>query len=162
MRGTLDSVWSRTKQTPTRVGIRASTMKLNLAVSACLLSLMAPAGAQTAVVQKEFKAKSGKDLRIGVFANVRPDCTSGPLPTIRLVKSPENGKITVRKARVNATNVKQCLSLTVPALVVFYRAASEFQGGDSAVLEIKSFEGKAQEQRYTIQVHKDGDSKGGI
>jgi hypothetical protein len=140
-------------------------MKPNVAAFACLLTLlaptaMAPAAAQTAVVQKEFKAKSGKDLRIGVFANVRPDCTSGPLPTIRLVKSPENGKITVRKARVNATNVKQCLSLTVPALVVFYRASSDFQGSDAAVLEIKSFEGKTLEQRYTIQVNKDSDGRG--
>jgi hypothetical protein len=105
-------------------------------------------------------AKSGKDLRIGVFANIRPDCTSGPLPTIRLVKSPENGKITVREARVNATNVKQCLSLTVPALVVLYRSPSDFQGSDSAALEIKSFEGKTLEQRYTIEVNKDTEERG--
>jgi hypothetical protein len=140
-------------------------MKLNMAAFACLLTLMppaatAPAAAQAAVVEKEVKAKSGKDLRIGVFANIRPDCTSGPLPTIRLVRSPENGKITVRKARVNATNVKQCLSLTIPALVVFYRASSDFQGSDSAVLEIKSSEGKTVEQHYTIQVNKDTDGRG--
>src|SRR5262249_10924693 len=44
------------------------------------------------------------DIRVGVYVNVRPDCTSGPLPSIQLTSPPENGKVTVKKARVTATN----------------------------------------------------------
>jgi hypothetical protein len=28
---------------------------------------------------------------VGVYVNVRPDCTSGPLPSIQLTSPPENG-----------------------------------------------------------------------
>jgi hypothetical protein len=45
---------------------------------------------------------------------VKPNCTSGPLPTIRLIGPPEHGKVSVKKVNVNATNYKQCLALEVP------------------------------------------------
>jgi hypothetical protein len=131
-------------------------MRLISVALTCLLGLATAAGAQNTAPQKEVRAKSGKDSRIAVFANVRPDCTSGPLPTIRLVNAPEQGKIIVKKAKVSGTNIKQCLSFTVVALVVIYRAPADFQGADSAVIEIKSAGGKTLEQRYTIRVSKDG------
>ena len=53
---------------------------------------------------------------MGVYINVRPDCTSGPLPSIELTSPPENGKVTVKKAQVTATNYKQCLALEVPGM----------------------------------------------
>ena len=45
------------------------------------------------------KGTAGRDIRVLVLTNVRPDCTSGPLPTVRLVTPPANGKITVRRIR---------------------------------------------------------------
>ncbi len=116
------------------------------------LGLMAAAVAQDAIVQKDIKGKSGQDIRIAVFANVLPDCTGGPLPTVRLVTPPAHGTVIVKKAKLNATNVKQCLSLEVPALVAFYKSAGDYAGGDVAVLEIKPPQGAAQLQRYSITV----------
>jgi hypothetical protein len=113
----------------------------------------APNPAQTPV-EREVKGQAGRDIRILVLTNIRPDCTSGPLPTVRLITPPANGKIAVRRVRLNATNVKQCLSLQVPALVAFYRSPADFEGGDTATLEIRPAEGTPQLRRFTISVTK--------
>jgi hypothetical protein len=117
-----------------------------------LLGLMTAVSAQEAVVQKDIKGKSGQVIRIAVFANVLTDCTGGPLPTVRLVTPPAHGTVIVKKAKLNATNVKQCLALEVPALVAFYKSASDFAGTDTAVLEIKSAQGAGHLQRYSITI----------
>jgi hypothetical protein len=45
-------------------------------------------------------SKAGKDVRVGVYVNVQDDCTSGPLPTIRLSTPAAHGRVTVKKAKV--------------------------------------------------------------
>ncbi|MGA7185141.1 MAG: hypothetical protein WBY67_17895, partial [Pseudolabrys sp.] len=92
------------------------------------------------------------DIRVGVYVNVRPDCTSGPLPSIQLTSPPENGKVTVKKAQVNATNYKQCLALEVPAFVAFYRSRADFVGVDVLTLEVRFSDDKTQVQRISITV----------
>ncbi len=84
--------------------------------------------AQSATIERTAQAQSGKDAKIGVYVNVRPDCKSGPLPTIRLIQPSEHGKVTVKKGNLNATNYKQCLALDVPAYVAVYRSANDFSG----------------------------------
>jgi hypothetical protein len=123
-----------------------------LALFALTVGALAQEKAQENVITREVKGKSGQDIRIAVFTTVRPDCGSGPLPTIRLVRPPEHGNVVVKKGQLNATNIKQCLALQVPALVAIYRSAAGFEGSDSAILEIKSESGVAQLQRYTITV----------
>src|SRR5476651_581874 len=117
-----------------------------------LLGFMTAVYAQEPAVQKDIKGKSGQVIRIAVFANILPDCTGGPLPTVRLVTPPEHGAVIVKKAKLNATNVKQCLALEVSALVALYKSASDFAGTDTAVLEIKSAQGEGRLQRYSITV----------
>lgn len=107
-----------------------------------------------APIDRQVKGTAGRDIRVLVLTNVRPNCTSGPLPTVRLVAPPANGKITVRRVRLSATNVKQCLSLEVPALVAFYRSAPEFEGNDTATVEIRPEEGAPELRRITINVTK--------
>jgi hypothetical protein len=92
------------------------------------------------------------DIRVGVYVNVRPDCTSGPLPSIQLTSPPENGKVTVKKAQVTATNYKQCLALEVPGFVAFYRSREDFAGVDVLTLEVKFPDGKTQVQRISVTV----------
>jgi hypothetical protein len=116
------------------------------------LGLMTAALSQDRLVEREVKGKSGQDIRVAIFTNVLADCTAGPLPTIRLVASPEHGKLIVKKARLSATNVKQCLALEVPALVAFYKSAGDYAGSDFAVLEIKTAQGSVLLQRYSITV----------
>ena len=73
-------------------------------------------------VESTAQGETGKDIRIGVYTNIQPDCASGPLPTIRLVTAPAHGKVTVKKGNVNATNYKQCLALSLSAYVPFHRS----------------------------------------
>jgi hypothetical protein len=108
--------------------------------------------ARSEMVERTARGESGKDIQIGVYVNIRSDCTSGPLPTIRLTQPPEHGKVTVKKAKLNATNYKQCLALDVPAYVAFYRSVNDFLGTDTIIFEV-NYPGKEKQiQHITINV----------
>ncbi len=63
----------------------------------CLSGVVADA--QTDRLEREVKAAAaGHDVRVGIYANIRPDCTPGPLPAIRLVTAPCAGAVTSRIA----------------------------------------------------------------
>nr|WP_234681409.1 hypothetical protein [Bradyrhizobium sp. Oc8] len=119
-----------------------------------LVGFGAPAGAEDATppVERTIKSLANKDTRIGVFINVLPDCTSGPLPTIRLVNAPASGKVTVKPAKVKATNYKACLALEVPAYVAFYRSQPDFIGDDLVTIEVKYAGGRTEIQKITVNV----------
>ena len=103
-------------------------------------------------VERSVSAVSNKDTRIGVYLNVLPDCTSGPLPTIRLVSPPTAGKVVVKTAKAKATNYKACLALEVPAYVAFYKSPPEFLGDDVLTIEVKYAGGRTEIQKITIKV----------
>jgi len=89
---------------------------------------MVPAAAQVRMertVERSVAAVPNRDTRIAAYLNVLADCTSGPLPTIRLVSPPTAGKVVVRTAKAKATNYKACLALEVPAYVAFYKSPPE-------------------------------------
>jgi hypothetical protein len=119
-----------------------------VAAVACITS----ASAQAQSINRAVSGQPGADIRVGVYANIRPDCTSGPLPSIQLTTPPENGKVTVKKATVTATNYKQCLALEVPAFIAFYRSRADFVGVDVLTLEVKFPGGKTEVQRISITI----------
>jgi hypothetical protein len=134
---------------------------LHQAAAALLLLiglLIAPsvALAETPVTERSVKVQAGKDSRIAVFANIRNDCTPGPLPTIKLKLAPARGKITVRSVKFRATNFKNCLAIEVPAYIAVYRADQEFAGDDVAELEVVEANGKQRIHRLTISIGKGG------
>src|SRR5262249_12690897 len=88
-------------------------------IAAVVVACTTSASAQEQSVSRVASGEPNTDIRVGVYVNVRPDCTSGPLPSIQLTSPPENGKVTVKKANVTATNYKQCLALEVPRLLRF-------------------------------------------
>lgn len=117
-----------------------------------VVGLGASALAQDRTVERRAKGSSGANIRIGMYINVRPDCTSGPLPTIRLVGVPENGKVNVKRVNVRATNYRQCLALSVPGYIAFYRSRPGFSGTDLVTLEVKFPNGLTQVQKITVTV----------
>jgi hypothetical protein len=118
------------------------------------LSLAWPgaANAQTPLIERTVKAVPNKETQIGVYLNVLPDCSSGPLPTIRLATPPTSGKVTVKSAKVKATNYKACLALEAPAYVAFYRSPPDFLGDDVLILEVKYAGGRTEIQKITVNV----------
>ena len=120
-----------------------------------LVGLFAPAAAQAPMertVERSVKALPNKNTQIGVYLNVLPDCTSGPLPTIRLANPPTAGKVVVKTAKVKATNYKACLALEVPAYVAFYTSPPDFLGDDVMTLEVKFPGGRIEIQKITVKV----------
>src|SRR5215218_2856438 len=103
-------------------------------------------------VERSFKAAPNKDTQIGVYLNVLPDCTSGPLPTIRLASPPSSGNVVVKTAKLKATNYKACLALEVPAYVAFYKSPPEFLGDDILTIEVKYPGGRTELQKITVKV----------
>jgi hypothetical protein len=116
----------------------------------CLSAFVALA--QGNIVEREVKAAPGRDVRVGVYTDIRPDCTSGPLPAIRLVTPPSHGALSVKRGTLKATNFKQCLATEVPAFVALYRAAADFNGTDAFVLEISWVGGRKELQHFRVLV----------
>ena len=102
----------------------------------------------TQMVERSVKTVPNKDTQIGVYLNVLPDCSSGPLPTIRLATPPASGKVVVKTAKVKATNY----ALEVPAYVAFYKSPSEFLGDDVLTIEVKYAGGRTEIQKITVNV----------
>jgi len=138
--------------------MRHEARYLTLAMSGCwlaagILSLsVLVAYAQADRLEREVKAAAGRDVRVGIYTNIRPDCTSGPLPAIRLVAAPAHGAVSVKRGTLKATNLKQCLGIDVPAFVAFYRAAGDFNGADEFELEISFAGGRKRLQHFQVNV----------
>jgi hypothetical protein len=123
-------------------------------VASLLIALATPSMAQSpvATVERSVKALPNKDTQIGLYLNVRQDCTSGPLPTIRLISPPTSGKVVVKTAKVKATNYKACLALEVPAYIAFYKSAPDFSGADVMSVEVSYPAGRTEIQKITVNV----------
>ncbi len=110
------------------------------------------ADAQADRLEREIKAAAGREVRVGIYTNIRPDCTAGPLPAIRLIAAPAHGAVRVKRGTLKATNLKQCLGIEVPAFVAFYRAAEGFDGADEFELEIGFAGGRKRLQHFRVDV----------
>jgi hypothetical protein len=132
--------------------MRTIRIAVGIAFAGLVAALVCPALAEIRTSERTARAQSGKDVRIGAYINIRPDCTSGPLPAIRLSTPPANGTVTVRKGNATATNYKQCLALQVPAFVAVYRSNANFNGVDTLELEVKYSNGRVEIQRFQITV----------
>ena len=125
--------------------------RLRISIAALLLVSAAPAAAQN-TVEREIKAAPGKEARVGIYTDIRADCSSGPLPAIRLVVPPAHGAVNVKRGKLKVTNFKQCLATEVPVFVAFYRAADSFSGADEFILEITLASGRKELQHFHVQV----------
>jgi hypothetical protein len=132
------------------------------AVAAFLCVFALTVGAQDDVLERQLKAAPGRDVRAGVFTDIRPDCTSGPLPAIRLATPPAHGSVIVKRGTLKATNIKQCLAIEVPAFVAFYRAAADYSGADDFELEIGLPNGRKRRERVHVTVTKSSSAGEGI
>lgn len=134
------------------------------AAANCVAILILTAGgsyaalAQEKTVERAAKGQPAKDIQVGVYLNVQPDCTSGTLPTIRLLGQPTNGAVSIKRGKVSATNYKQCLALEVPGFIAFYRSKPDFSGVDVVTIEVRYPGGRTEVQRISVTV---GDGKAG-
>jgi hypothetical protein len=132
---------------------RVPTSACRLLVTGFLLFALAhEVLAQTNMVERNVNASPGRDVRVGIYTSIGPDCTSGPLPAIRLANAPAHGSVTVKRAMLKATNFKQCLAIDVPAFVAFYHSAPDFSGADEFLLEVTFAGGRREMQDFRVTV----------
>jgi uncharacterized membrane protein len=134
----------------TRTSARPAVAAVLCALAAALLCAASESYAQTTTVDREVKAAPDREVRVGIYTSMRADCTAGPLPAIRLAVAPAHGTVTVRRATLKATNVKQCLGAELPAFVAFYRAGQDFNTDDRFELEVSFAGGRKQIQRFHV------------
>jgi hypothetical protein len=125
-----------------------------------LLAMPPMAFGQEVTVTRQFKGKPNTNINVGVFVTINADCTSGPLPVIRLAAPPAHGKITVKRGRLQATNLKQCLGADLPAFVALYRSEPDYIGKDEFAIEVIGANGKKQIQHIAVTLTKAGNSQG--
>jgi hypothetical protein len=125
-----------------------------------LLALPLIAFGQEQTVTRQFKGKPDTNINVGLFTTIKPDCTSGPLPVVRLITPPAHGKVTVRRGRLQATNLKQCLAADLPAFVALYRSEPDYSGEDTFAIEVIATNGKKQIQQITVTLTKAGTGQG--
>jgi uncharacterized membrane protein len=130
---------------------RVFRRSLLLAALTVALASIATAAVGQAVTRSA-RGEPGKDIRVGVYINVKQDCSSGALPTIRLIDKPANGTVTVKSGKINAKNYKQCLAMEVPAYVAFYKSEPTFNGVDSFTIEVRYPEGRTELQKLNVTI----------
>jgi hypothetical protein len=118
---------------------------------ACVLVLVGTAAlAQTNSTHRSAEAVAGKSLRLGTYGNVQKDCTSGPLPTVRVLTPPRHGELNVRSGSLKAGRITRCPDLRATAQGVFYQASPKYSGTDEVSFEVKSASGKV--ETYTVRI----------
>ena len=120
---------------------------------ACALVLSASATlAQTNSAHRSADVVAGKPHRLGVYGNVQKDCTSGPLPTVRVVTPPRHGELNVRSGKLKAGRISRCPKLEATAQGIFYKASPTYKGADEVSYEVKSASGKVESHTVRITV----------
>ena len=108
--------------------------------------------AQSNSAYRSADAIAGKSHRLGVYGNVQKDCTSGPLPTIRVLTPPKHGELNVRSGKLKAGRISRCLKLKATAQGVFYKPNPTYKGADEVSYEVKSASGKVESHTVRITV----------
>jgi hypothetical protein len=143
------------------MGLASKERKLKFLGLGILILLCMGSGdgySQSNSINREIKVAPGAEVRVGVYTSLRADCTAGPLPAIRLAVAPEHGTVTVRRAMLKATNLKQCLATEVPAFVAFYRAGPAPNNEDRFDLEGNFSAGRKQTQHFHVSISGDANS----
>jgi hypothetical protein len=118
---------------------------------ACVLVLCATgAVAQTNSAHRSADVVAGKSHRLGVYGNVQKDCTSGPLPTVRVLTPPKHGELTIRSGKLKAGRISRCPKLEATAQGIFYKASPTYKGADEVSYEVRSASGKV--ERHTVRI----------
>jgi hypothetical protein len=111
----------------------------------------APAFAQSANYTS-VETVAGVSTRIGYSASAAKNCAPAPLPTIRVIKPPKHGVLSIRTGAVITNQVANCPNLKTPAQVMFYQGGADYQGADELAYEVTSANGEVGVYNISITV----------
>jgi hypothetical protein len=155
------------QQEPHMLGL-VSRLVVAIALTAPLAMVSAAWSQQTKAASKKIDVApqkenfrksvfSGNEIRIAQLNNVLADCSSGPVPDVRVLTKPENGELRMEEIRYivdrpPTNNRHVCNGKEVNANGVFYRSRPEFTGRDSALLEVDFKNGSIRQFFFDITV----------
>jgi hypothetical protein len=84
---------------------------------------------------------TGSEARIAAMNYLNADCSSGPVPVVRVATPPANGDVRLEKTTVSANHrataaLSHCNGKPVDAMGVFYTSKGEFTGVDTIILDV--------------------------
>ncbi len=125
-------------------------MRVQFGVAAMLL-------ASTALAWADRSVASGYPLILSNLYSTNPDCTSSGKIVVRVTRSPEHGKVTVRDAGVfpnfPESNIRSaCNRRRVPGVQVIYVSQRGYTGPDFVGLQVNFPMGREATGRFPIQV----------
>ena len=113
--------------------------------------LAGPALAQTTVTRSE-TAASGKSVRLAIVPNLKKDCTSGPMPEIRVSGAPKNGSLITKVGKLKTPAKYRCPGKEAAVQALFYQSKDGYTGTDEVTVDVKDSDGNVQTQNIRITV----------
>ena len=148
----------RMRATMLRVALVGMTTCAALAIDAPAAPAAPKAKVQVAALDATSKevrrsAFNGNEVGLTVFYSVNPDCSSGPLVDVRIVKPPANGEITFQEMAARVEYPKEhfrahCNGQTVNAVKALYTSHENFVGIDRMQIEVAYKTGYV--RRYSV------------
>jgi len=117
--------------------------------------LAGPALAQTTVTRSE-TAPSGKSVRLVIAPNLKKDCSSGPLPEIKVVTAPKNGSLITKAGKIKTPAKYRCPGKEAAVQAIFYQSNAGYTGEDAVGVEIKNADGEVEKRDIRITVEAAG------
>ena len=124
-------------------------MRIIIVAAALLLS--------TFGAQAQRYVASGQTLKLYFTASVNPDCSAAGMPTIRVTKPPEHGRVSIKQTRdflafpqSDTRNV--CNRRRVSGVVISYMSQRGYTGSDSVGAEIIYPTGSHRSGTFSITV----------
>ena len=115
------------------------------------LLLTGPALAQTTVTRSE-TAASGKSVRLVIVPNLKKDCSTGPMPEIRVNGAPKNGSLITKVGKLKTPAKFRCPNKEAAVQAVFYQSKDGFTGSYEVTVDVKDSDGNVQTQTIKITV----------
>ncbi|KQP33882.1 4-aminobutyrate aminotransferase [Methylobacterium sp. Leaf104] len=113
--------------------------------------LAGPALAQTTVTRSE-TAATGKSVRLAIVPNLKKDCSTGPMPEIRVSGAPKNGSLITKVGKIKTPAKYRCPGKEAAVQAVFYQSKDGFTGSDEVTVDVKDSDGNVQTQNIKITV----------
>jgi hypothetical protein len=97
-------------------------------------------------------AADGKPVQLTYHATARKNCSSAPPPTIKVLESPRDGLLIIRRGELETSKVAGCGRIKLPVEVVFYQAKQGYAGPDHVRYEIADVNGATSTYDVSIKV----------
>ena len=100
---------------------------------------------------------AGDSILLDAFRTLNVDCTANPIPRINLIRTPDLGRVLVKREMMNSTFGKdnprfKCNRRKSPSQTVHYRALDNAAGTDKVEFEVYWYDGEVWKIDATVNV----------